>query len=302
MVTWRMSEQPVSRLAVWARRLALFSFVAALLAIIIVRSGLLEIEPALATFGGALCLAILAILFALAALAVIWKDGLTGLGHVFTALFLGATLLAYPAYLGLTAYRLPPISDITTDPINPPRFEAIARLRSRSANPAAYAGLYAAEQQRSFYPDIEPLTVDASIKDAYDSAIAVVTKRKWRIVDAREPSLNRREGRIEAVARTPIMGFRDDVVIRINGNKDEARIDVRSSSRYGRHDFGTNAARILSLLADIDDAIDNLEAEREKREKREVKTKKDAKKEKEKKTAPKARQSPSVSRQAPERR
>ena len=28
---------------------------------------------------------------------------------------------------------------------------------------------------------------------------------------------------------------------------------MRSASRYGRHDFGTNAARIRSLLDDIDD-------------------------------------------------
>jgi hypothetical protein len=28
---------------------------------------------------------------------------------------------------------------------------------------------------------------------------------------------------------------------------------VRSASRYGRHDFGTNAARVRALLEDIDD-------------------------------------------------
>jgi hypothetical protein len=30
---------------------------------------------------------------------------------------------------------------------------------------------------------------------------------------------------------------------------------VRSASRYGRHDFGTNAARVRSLLDDIDARI-----------------------------------------------
>jgi hypothetical protein len=33
---------------------------------------------------------------------------------------------------------------------------------------------------------------------------------------------------------------------------DGARIDVRSASRYGRSDFGTNAARIRTLLEEID--------------------------------------------------
>jgi hypothetical protein len=34
-----------------------------------------------------------------------------------------------------------------------------------------------------------------------------------------------------------------------------SKIDVRSASRYGRHDFGTNASRIHSLLEDIDDRL-----------------------------------------------
>ena len=51
---------------------------------------------------------------------------------------------------------MPWLYDITTDPIDPPRYEALARLRPRDANPIAYAGLYAAEQQRfpPAYPDL----------------------------------------------------------------------------------------------------------------------------------------------------
>ena len=44
------------------------------------RSGLLEIEPALATFGGALAIAVIALLLALAAFVVIWMEGLAGMG------------------------------------------------------------------------------------------------------------------------------------------------------------------------------------------------------------------------------
>ena len=252
MVRRRHADQPLSRLAIWARRIALFSLVAALLSIVIVRSGILEIEPALATFGGALLLAVIGILLALASFVVIWKDGLGGLSYGLTAVAIGLALGAYPLYLGYKWYQLPPISDITTDPIDPPRFEAIARLRPRGANPSAYAGLYAAEQQRAAYPDIEPLMVTVAPAAAYEAARAIIEKRKWRIVDAREPQLNRREGRIEAVARTPIMGFRDDVVVRVRTASGGARIDIRSASRYGRTDFGANASRIRSLVEDIE--------------------------------------------------
>jgi len=267
MARHRLIDEPVSRLAVWARRIAMFSFAATVISVIVVRSGALEIVPALSTFAGALMLAVVAILLALCALVVIWFEGSAGAKQAIAALFIGLALIAYPAYLGIKAYRLPAIYDITTDPIDPPRFDAIARLRPRDANPITYAGLYAAEQQHTAYSDIEPDLTDSTAQESYDAAMKVITKRKWRIVDARQPQGGQpvanarapqpaiRDGIIEAIARTPIMGFRDDLVVRIRATSDGARIDVRSASRYGRHDFGTNASRVRNLISDIDDVL-----------------------------------------------
>ena len=256
MVRRRISEQPTSRLAVWARHMALFSLAATLVAIIIVRSAALEVVPALSTLAGALVLALVAILLAFAAGIAIWREGVGGVREAATALLVGLALIAYPLYLGVEAYRLPAIYDVTTDPIDPPRFEAIARLRPRDANPVTYAGLYTAEQQRAAYSDIEPDLTNSSPQEAYDAALKVITKRKWHIVDARPPQpAAPREGRIEAVARTPILGFRDDVVVRVRATTDGARIDVRSASRYGRHDLGANAARVRALIDDVDDVL-----------------------------------------------
>jgi uncharacterized protein (DUF1499 family) len=229
--------------------------VASILSIIIVRSGLLEIKPALATFAGALAFAVASILLAFAAFVVIWRQGTDGLGSALLALFIGLALLAYPAYLGLQAYRLPPITDVATDPDDPPRFDIIARLRPRDANPIAYPGRAVAEKQHAAYPEVEPLIVTSNPQQAYDTALAVMTKRKWFVVDARAPQAGRREGRIEAVARTPIMGFREDVVVRVRADGEGARVDVRSASRYGPHDLGGNAARITRLLEEIDEIL-----------------------------------------------
>jgi uncharacterized protein (DUF1499 family) len=248
-----LHDEPMSRIAVWSSRLGLFAFAVAALSIIIVRSGLLEIVPALATFAAALVFAGLAILFAFAAFVVIWQQGLPGLGRALLGLFLGLALLAYPAYLGTRALRLPAISDVTTDTANPPRFDVLARLRPRGRTD--YPGPAAAALQRTAYPDVAPLELDVPTKVAYDAALALVTKRKWYIGDARAPTLGRRDGVIEAVARTPIMGFRDDVVIRIIPLGQGARIDMRSASRFGNHDLGANASRIRSLLEDIDDTV-----------------------------------------------
>jgi uncharacterized protein (DUF1499 family) len=255
MARRRITEEPMARTALWARRLALFALVATMLSIIIVRSGLLEIKPALATFGSALGFAVASIVLAFAAFVVIWRQGTEGLGSALLALFIGLALLAYPIYLGVQAYRLPPITDVVTDPDDPPRFETIARLRPRDANPIAYPGRETAERQHAAYPEIEPLIVTSTPQQAYDTAYQVMTKRKWRILDARAPQANRREGRIEAVALTPIMGFREDVVLRVRADGEGARVDVRSASRYGPHDLGGNAARITQLLEEIDEIL-----------------------------------------------
>src|SRR5262249_61140072 len=127
--------------------------------------------------------------------------GFPAFGAALAAMAISLVLLAYPAYLGLKAYRLPWIYDITPDPIDPPRYEALARLRPRDANPVLYAGLYAAEQQRTAYPDIGPLATNATVQAAYDAVLAVVTKRRWLGVARSPPQGGRREGRTEAVGR-----------------------------------------------------------------------------------------------------
>src|ERR1700712_2030421 len=252
-------SEPVSSLATWARNLAIFSIIAVVVSILIVRFGFLEMKPALATFFGALACAALSILVGLAAFAAIWQNGSRGMSRILLALLIDAVILAYPAYLGLQYRKLPPIHDITTDVIDPPRFDALAQLRtSDGANTAVYAGLYSAEQQRHYYPDIETVELDAPVQRAFEVTMQLVTKRKWLVIDQRPPQPPRRIGRIEAVARTPIMGFREDVSIRVTPNGEGSRVDIRSSSRYFESDLGSNAARVTKLIEDINTAADNV--------------------------------------------
>ncbi len=100
-----------------------------------------------------------------------------------------------------------------------------------------------------------PLEFDVTPQTAYREAQGVVEKRKWQVVDEMPPE-DGRVGYIDAVARSLIMGFRDDIVIRVRaGSNGGARVDVRSASRYGSIDFGVNAKRVTALLEDIDNAV-----------------------------------------------
>jgi uncharacterized protein (DUF1499 family) len=250
-------EEPVSGLATWARNLAVFSVVAVAVSIIIVRFGFLEMKPALATFFGALALAVISILIGFLGFAAIWRNGTHGMGRILVAFAIAAVVLAYPAYLAVQYRRLPPIHDITTDPIDPPRFEALSRLRTGDGtNPAVYAGLYSAEMQRKAYPDIEPVQLEISPERAFDITMRLAAKRKWLVIDERPPQPPRRIGLIEAVARTPIMGFREDVSIRVVPDADGSRVDIRSSSRYFESDLGSNAARVSRLIDDLSAAAE----------------------------------------------
>jgi len=251
-------SEPVSGLASWSRNLAIFSVVAVLVSVLIVRFGFLELKPALATFFGALAFALLSILVGLAGAIAIWQDGSRGISRILVAFLISAALLAYPAYLALQYRKLPRIHDITTDPIDPPRFDALARLRSGDGtNPAVYAGLYSAEQQRIAYPDIETVELEIPVQRAYEITLQLVNKRKWLVIDERSPQPPRRIGRIEAVARTPIMGFREDVSIRVTPDGEDSRVDIRSASRYFESDLGSNAARVRKLIDDINTAAEN---------------------------------------------
>ena len=250
--------EPVSGLASWARNLAVFSVVAVLVSILIVRFGFLEVKPALATFFGALGCAGLSILVGFAAFVAIWRNGSRGMSRILLAILIDVMVLAYPTYLGLQYRKLPHIHDITTDPIDPPGFDALARLRSGDGtNTAVYAGLYSAAQQRLAYPDVEPIDLEIPVQRAYEIARQLVAKRKWLIIDERPPLPPRRIGHIEAVARTPIMGFREDVSIRVVTDGDDSRVDIRSSSRYFESDLGSNAARILKFADDLNNAVEN---------------------------------------------
>jgi uncharacterized protein (DUF1499 family) len=140
---------------------------------------------------------------------------------------------------------VPPIHDVTTDPDNPPAFVAAVPLReAEHANRVAYEGATIADQQRRAYPEILPLALDLAPQAAFSPALDTAQQMGWKILAADEAAR-----RIEASDRSRWFGFTDDIVIRITPSGSGSRVDIRSSSRLGRSDFGVNAARIESFLA-----------------------------------------------------
>ncbi len=169
-----------------------------------------------------------------------------GFSAALIALVLGMLIVGIPWQNRRAAAGAPPIHDITTDTESPPTFIAIAPLRADAPNPVAYEGEEVAQQQRAAYPDIRPVVLDLTPDRAFQRALDVAEGRGWEIVYA-DPA----EGRIEATDRTFWFGFRDDVSIRITPLGNRAVLDVRSKSRVGRGDMGTNARRVRDYIADV---------------------------------------------------
>lgn len=152
-------------------------------------------------------------------------------------------VVAFPAFEIVRARMVPAIHDITTDTEDVPPFVALAPQRSAAPNGGDYEGKDVARLQHEAYPDVESLRSNRSPADAFELARRVVQQSGWQIAAA-EPA----EGRIEATATTSLFGFKDDIVVRIRPEGQGSRIDIRSMSRLGRSDIGTNAARVRGFL------------------------------------------------------
>jgi uncharacterized protein (DUF1499 family) len=155
----------------------------------------------------------------------------------------GLAVVAMPSSVIVSARGAPPIHDITTDTEDPPLFVAILPLRAGAANPPEYGGATVAEQQRRAFPDIQSIVLREDVPHAFQFALAVVQDLGWEVV-GRDEAI----GRIEAVDTTFWFGFKDDIVIRLRGATDGTRVDIRSKSRVGLGDLGTNARRVRAFL------------------------------------------------------
>ena len=144
------------------------------------------------------------------------------------------------------AQQVPRIHDITTDTLNPPVFLSIMPHRQDAPNSAEYEGPTLAAQQQTAYPDIRPAVFPLSPASAFEAALNTARDMGWKIVDA-NPAM----GRIEATDTTFWFGFKDDIVIRVSEIVDGSRIDIRSLSRVGVSDVGTNAERIRTYLNNL---------------------------------------------------
>ena len=234
------------------------------------RLGLLPFSVSFSAFGLGL---VACVLVSMVAAALIFRRlaRKQSLGKLPLWAFLSLLPVVVVVYqVGPEGFRAPAIHDISTDLEQPPAFVFAQSERVPSDNTLEHGGAVLAKQQRLGYPQLKPLRVAVSQADAWAAAKAVIANNHWRVLGK-----DKNRGHIEAVATTPLMGFADDVVIRIRaeavpeemaaGGSGEQKsstvenlvIDIRSVSRVGVSDLGANAARIDSFLIALQNRLNN---------------------------------------------
>lgn len=231
----------------WCKTGIFLAIVAAVLTVIGLaggRTGMLSGMAAFMAFGIGGLLFLVSILINVVGLGL--SKGTAGdasAGRTLAAVVIGAIVIGVSMSMRPDSSGAPPIHDLTTDTANPPAFVAIVPLRADAPNPPEYLDNGTAEKQQAAFPDLTTLTIDMPAPQVFAAAEQVVGDLGWELVEA-----DLMDGRIEATDTTYWFGFKDDVVIRIAGDGNRSWVDVRSKSRVGMGDMGTNARRIRVFL------------------------------------------------------
>ena len=194
----------------------------------------------------ALALALVAVILSVVGIAATRRrQSAQGMRRGIAGLVVAMVVLTFPVVVAVNARGSAPIHDVTTDTVDPPEFVAVLPIRAQAGalNPVEYDGPRVAALQLQSFPDIKPLRRDMAPPAAFDRALAAVQAMNWEVV-ATDPSA----GRIEATDTTALFGFKDDIVVRVRPDGNGSRIDVRSVSRVGGGDLGTNAKRVRAYL------------------------------------------------------
>jgi hypothetical protein len=259
-MTVRLRER-TSSLAHWSVRLSLVSVPVLIITAIGHRSGMLSATPTFAAMAVGFSLAALGVIAAIAAFEGIWRDGRKGLGPAIRGLFVGLLVLSLPIVGAWKVVSYPRLTDISTDLDNPPPFVFALADNASDSRPIVDPSAEDADLQREAYPDIVPRHYPVGPARVFDDASAIVAGRGWTLLGAKRPEEPDETGRIEAMALTPIFGFRQAVVIRIEPDGEGTLVDMRSTARNGDHDLGANADRIRSFFVDLDASLQGISEE-----------------------------------------
>jgi uncharacterized protein (DUF1499 family) len=232
-------------MSIWATRFILVAWPLVVLAIIAFRVLGVQFQLPLLVVAVAVLIASIGILLLIIGQI---RGGLRGdlpMSNVAALIyFVVGLVLVAPALQSFTrSLKVPPIHDVSTDPDNPPLYVATPALRAAHEN-SLELDAEVITMQRAAYGDLAGVETAMAVPEATAKAARLAESMGWQIT-ARDDAA----GHLEAVAITRLMGFKDDLVFRVQPTEAGSKLDMRSASRVGLSDIGANADRIRAFVA-----------------------------------------------------
>jgi len=140
---------------------------------------------------------------------------------------------------------VPRINDITTNTQQAPEFVNAGSQPANAGRDMKYPGESFAQQQREGYPTLTGLPMSNPPDEAYQRVVAAAKAMPTWQITRDDPAAHA----IEGIDTTWLFRFHDDFVIEVRPRDGGSVIEMRSKSRDGKGDTGTNARRIEAFFS-----------------------------------------------------
>lgn len=284
-------EERRSKAAIWCLRLSLFLVPFFAIVILLYRFAKIDTIQMLILITFGLLIALLSLVFAVKAITELWKKGYRGGSQVVRGMMITLLVLLPFGYQAFLAIQFPLANDVSTDMFNPPEYINAIELRmnnvEKGMNPVIEYDEEYSKKMILAYPRLQSRRYPAGSERVLQAVRTIIDNNEWLLTGSQgipelksnsetenttELADNAAESPaqeevleenletpddifIEVLERTLIFGFENDIVIRIVSEDRNTLVDMRSSSRWGKHDFGYNAKLIESFLLQLDAAL-----------------------------------------------
>lgn len=235
-----------SKWAVWARRFGALALPLAAIPVLLHRGHLITSDNFLAVETAAMALAAAAVAMAFVAFVRLWYTGDQGWGRATIAFAFGVICLLPAAFFLWQAASTPASPDVSTDFAEPPAL--VSFVESRFIGPEERARIEAA------YPNARSRTYPIEAPQMYEVVGQLIEDQDWDVRASRAPLGPLDAGQYNAVVTT-LLGFSQEVAVRVAGSADGARVDMRSTSLSSFPDFGQNGQRVEAFLLELDNQV-----------------------------------------------
>lgn len=234
-----------SKWAIWARRLGAFALPLAIIPVFLHRERIISSDDFLIIELVAAGIALVAAFLAIGAYVRLWITGDQGWSRATMGLIFAGICLAPMAFIGWLALRYPPVPDVSTTLANAP---LLVTVEGRALTPAESAAVEAA------FPNARSRTYPIGAEQMFGIVEQMAAQKGWEPRARRAPTHALDEGTLNAVATT-LLGWRDEVAIRVAGTPAGSVVDMRSAATHSWFDLGENGRRIEEFLLELDNRI-----------------------------------------------